>query len=135
MPAAAKSASASSVPPTSTPALALARTDQTTGTDSGREAGSSLDNQAAAGNAYVPQGTIASLGHELEARNRSDEMQADMRRQGRYDEALTTAGQTTVLPAIAVGAAIPPTATELSRLTSTETSYVQAWLKARTQHP
>ena len=37
--------------------------------------------------------------------------------------------------AIAVGAAIPPTATELSRLTSTETSYVQAWLKARTQHP
>lgn len=135
MPAAAKSASASSVPPTSTPALALARTDQTTGTDSGREAGSSLDNQAAASNAYVPQGTIASLGRELEARNRSDEMQADMRRQGRYDEALTTAGQTTVLPAIAVGAAIPPTATELSRLTSTETSYVQAWLKARTQHP
>jgi len=101
-----------------------------TATDSGRDAGNSLDRRADTGISRSPQGTIAVQGYELNARRRSDEMQAAMDQQGSYDEAPPIVGNTTVRPAMALAAATPPTATAASSLTPTETSYVQAWMKA-----
>jgi hypothetical protein len=117
--------------------LAQSGTGQAAGTDtdadSGREAGNSVDRRAGMGTSYAPQGTITARRFQLEARQRPDEKQADMSRQGDYDEALTTVSQMTSPPVTAVAAAAPPTAIASSHMTTTESSYVQAWMKASAQ--
>ena len=133
-PVGSKPVNASSMSAASMQAPAQPRKDEPAGTDAaaGREAGGSID-RAGAGISRLPQGTMVTRGYELKSRGRSAEMQADMDREGSYDEALTLTGQPPWVPTTTVAAATPPTATESSRLTPTETSYVQAWMKASAQ--
>ncbi len=135
LPIGARSVVATSVSAASNETVDRAKADRTASTEiaGGREAGSSVDGRAGAGSSRPPQGTMFAQGPELKARQQSGESQANLRQQGRYDEALTTAATAMVPSASAVVAATPPTATEALRLTSTETSYVQAWMKASAQ--
>ena len=57
-------------------------------------------------------------------------MQADMTQLATYDDELTLPGAATMRSGSEVAAATPPPATESTRLTPTEASYVQAWMKA-----
>ncbi len=135
MPPGARPVNSSPVSAASEETIVAVRNDPSTGThtDSGRGAGNSIDPRADAGMSRTPQGTMAAQGYELKPRRLYDEMQADMDQQGRYDEEPTSAAAATVRPVPAVAAATPPTATESTRLTPMETSYVQAWMKASAQ--
>jgi hypothetical protein len=63
-------------------------------------------------------------------RRASDARQADMNRLGAYDDEQPARGTAATRSDVSPAAATPPAATEATRLTATETSYVQAWMKA-----
>lgn len=121
---------ANSSPGTTVDAARTAATAQTTGTGSGREAGDSRDDRSEAGVSRVLQGTIAMQRSMSSARRPTPDMQADMDRLGAYDEDLSMPGSTTMHPVASPAAATPPPAAEAARLTPSETTYVQAWMKA-----
>ena len=101
------------------------------GSAAGREAGDARDERSSAGLSRaapgLPQGPRRSAGaYERLA------LQADMSEAATYDEALPDTAGTAPLPAAV--AAAPPTARESTPLTPTETTYVQAWMRANAHH-
>ena len=100
------------------------------GSGSGNEAGDSRDARGDTGVSRAPQVTIGVPGSRSTARPVSDERQADMGRLGTYDPEPSMPGAATVHALGAAAAATPPAASEFTRLTPAETSYVQAWMKA-----
>jgi hypothetical protein len=102
---------------------------QTAGTGTGRNAGDSPDDRSETGVSRAPQATIPVTRSAVSARRTSTEMQADMTQPAAYDEELALAGPTMALSGLEVAAATPPPATESMRLTPTEASYVQAWMR------
>lgn len=112
--------------------VAAARTDpgNSSAAASGRDAGDSPDPRAGGGMSRASQGTIAAQERALKAGRRPGEMQAAMDQQGSYDEVPAKAAASVSHEALAAVAATPPTASGSTALTATETSYVQAWMKA-----
>jgi hypothetical protein len=108
---------------------------QAPGAGSGRDAGDSPDDRADAGVSRVLRGTLPVQMRELRAGRPSSDRQADMDQAATYDEqpAPHGAAMTRVEPVPI--AATPPVATEAVRLTPTEATYVQAWMKASGRRP
>ncbi|MFM9914894.1 MAG: hypothetical protein ACKVOX_03715 [Rhizobacter sp.] len=100
------------------------------GGSSGRDAGDSRDEAAGGGTSRALRGTIPVQRLELVARRPLADRRADPGQVANYDEELSkrsaVAKQVDADPA----AATSPVAATDSWLTSTETTYVQAWLKA-----
>ncbi|MDO9313171.1 MAG: hypothetical protein Q7T97_01330 [Burkholderiaceae bacterium] len=100
------------------------------GTGSGRHAGDSRDEAAGGGASRALRGTIPVQRFELAVRRPSADRRADPTQVASFDEEpprrSTAEKQVEGDPA----AATPPVAAPDSWLTSTETTYVQAWLKA-----
>ena len=102
------------------------------GSVAGREAGDSPDTRGDVGPARVPGGTI--LAHRIGSRSRSMptaiDRQADMAQQADFDDGIARPGRpmTNAMPTAA--AATPPPAADTAALSPSETSYVQAWMKA-----
>ena len=105
-------------------------TTQASGTGAGRDAGDSRDDRADVGVSRALRGTIPVQGSESRALRASTERRADMGQAATYDEELPMQGAATKRVGPVVAAATPPLATEATRLTPTETTYVQAWMKA-----
>ena len=123
---------------TAADASAAAASPQAAGTSAGvgagNEAGDSRDAGGDTGVSAALRGMIAGRrGSPPTPWPVSIEKQADMGRLGAYDgePAMFDAAVTPALAAAA--AATPPSARESTRLTPTETSYVQAWMKANAQ--
>ena len=100
------------------------------GAGSGRDAGDSRDDRAAAGVSLVLRGTLQQQGRESSAERMSPERQADMDQPATFDDDLSTQRAAMVRADSAPAAATPPPATEFTRLTPTEATYVQAWMKS-----
>jgi hypothetical protein len=118
--------------PDATPAAGAA--PRATGAGAGRDAGDSPDERADVGVSRLPQGTIAVQRSEVKARHPAAESLADMDRLASYVDEPSIQGTAATRAPPAVPAAMPPAATQDTRLTPTETSYVQAWMKASGQH-
>ncbi|MDP1902503.1 MAG: hypothetical protein Q8K96_18940 [Rubrivivax sp.] len=129
-------AAAGPAPPSAagTPADAApkAGTAQAAGSGSGRDAGDSPDERADVGVSRVPTGTIAVQRSEAKLRRGPAEKRADMDQGAAYDDELQGHAGAAQGAGLAAAAAIPPAATESTRLTASEASYVQAWMKAST---
>ncbi len=103
---------------------------QTAGTGAGRNAGDSRDDRSATGVSRPVQGTIPVTRSAMRARRTPAEMQADMTEPATYDDESPLSGAATLHSGLEVAAATPPPATEPMRLTPTEATYIQAWMKA-----
>jgi hypothetical protein len=126
-----KQATAShSSPGTATAAIPEAGTAQAPGTGSGRDAGDAQDDRTHGGVSRAAQGTIPVQQSDAGNRRVSNQRQADMSRSASYDEEPTAPRTAAMLADHALAAATPPSATETPRLTRTEHSYMQAWMKA-----
>jgi len=101
-----------------------------TGSGAGREAGQGRDNNTGAGVSRRAQATIAVPRSAARALRPSGARQADMEQVAVYDDTLSMPGAAQVPAGPAPAAAAPPAATGSVLLSTTETSYVQAWLKA-----
>ena len=135
-PADARSAAADASAATAIDAAASAASAQAAGAGSGREAGESRDDRAELGVSPAPPGTLAVQRSAARGRRPSAERQADPDRQADYDDepsARAAAAPPAEPAAVAAAAATPPPVTPTARLTATETSYVQAWMKASAQ--
>jgi len=95
---------------------------------SGREAGATADTRADVGVSRPATGTIAQPRSASRLGLAGAERQADMEEAASFDASVSTAGA--ARSAGVVAAATPPRAVAGTRLTSTETSYVDAWMKA-----
>ena len=104
-----------------------------TGEGSGNAAGDSRDARGDTGVSPAPRVTITGPESRLASRPVSTEMQADMGRQGSYDPEPSMAGAKALPALVAAPAVAPPAASESTRLSPAETSYVQAWMKANPQ--
>jgi hypothetical protein len=96
----------------------------------GRESGDSSDTRADVGVSPVPRGTIPGQRSASTARLDAAERRADMGSAATFDESLSMPGRAWVGAAPAAAAATPPPAADTARLSPTETTYVQAWMKA-----
>ncbi len=96
----------------------------------GRDAGDSPDSRADLGVSRAPTGTIAEIRSRSTLRLAAGERQADMEQAAAFDESASTAGAAKPAAAVAGAAATPPPAVAAARLSTAETSYVQAWMKA-----
>ncbi len=94
----------------------------------GREAGASADWRADVGVSRPLQARSPVPTSAVDARPDGSIRQADLGRLGRYQDDTSNAGARAELPTPA--AATPPPAANATRLTPTQTTYVQAWLKA-----
>ena len=103
---------------------------QSGGASAGREAGDSRDERADVGVSRPLQGTMTVQRSGAGARRAPPALQADTERPATYDEEPGTRGAMAGQSDAAVAAATPPVAAESSRLSPTEASYVQAWMKA-----
>jgi hypothetical protein len=101
------------------------------GASPGRDAGDSRDDRADVGVSRMLQGTMAKQKLELKSQRPSPLTQVDPDQSASYDEQFSMPGVAALRTDIDVAAATPPPATEVARLTPTEASYVQAWMKAR----
>jgi hypothetical protein len=109
-------------------------TTRATGSGSGREAGDSRADAADVGVSPVLRGTISMQRSAPKARHPSAERQADMDRLGAYDDELPMQAAASLHESPgAAAAATPPTASESTSLSPTESHYVQAWMKASAQ--
>lgn len=107
---------------------------QATGTGSGREAGDSRDKRADVGVSRALRGTMRVTRSERGAGRVSADQRADMDQLATYDEDHTRPRATPMRVEASVAAATPPALPEPTPLSPTETSYVQAWLKASARH-
>ena len=100
------------------------------GTTVGREAGDSPDARGDVGASRVPGGTIPARRVGSRSMPAALDRQADMAQQADFDDSLARPERpmTNAMPTAA--AATPPPATDTARLSPSETSYVQAWMKA-----
>lgn len=106
---------------------------QASGAGSGRDAGDSRDERAGTGVSRALRSTMLVQKRESSVRRSSRERQADMDQLASFDDDLSVHRAATVREDAAPAAATPPPATEAMRLTPTEATYVQAWLKASGQ--
>lgn len=117
-----------------TASTGAARASLAAGAGGGREAGDSRDGAAGMGVTRVLQAPLAVQRSDAAIRQSSARSQADMDRPAAYDEEPSTPAAAAARPGAAPAAAAPPAATEAARLTPTETSYVQAWMRASAPH-
>jgi hypothetical protein len=96
----------------------------------GRVAGDSRDERSAPGVSRALQGTIAVTRTAARAASAPADLQADMTQLATYRDDLPLPVAAMMYSGSEVAAATPPPATESTRLTPTEASYVQAWMKA-----
>jgi hypothetical protein len=115
-------------------AAAKAGASRTSGGDSGHQAGDSRDERGELGVSPALRGTKNVQRSGIEARHPATERQADMDRLASYDDGIAMRGAAAMRGDAPVAAATPPPVTEAARLSRTETSYVQAWMKASGQH-
>ncbi len=101
-----------------------------TGAGGGREAGDSPDQRADGGVSHALRGTITVQRSALGARGTVGGWQADIDRSATYGEEPSRPGTAAPQSGPAPAAATPPAATDATQLTPTETSYIQAWMKA-----
>ncbi len=104
----------------------------------GREAGDSADARARTSPSRALRGTMDVQGVALPATRRTGQRQADINQAASYEsDDPRTAGRDAAAAGNppAPAAATPPPATESMRLTPTQMSYVQAWMKASQQRP
>lgn len=123
-----------SLPGTAVDVVPMSGAATASGAGSGRDAGDSPDYRAAAGVSRVLRGTLQAQGRESSAVRLSPERQADMDQPATFDDDLSAYRVTMVRADAAPAAATPPPATEATRLTPTEATYVQAWMKSSGQH-
>lgn len=96
----------------------------------GRIAGDGRDERSAPGMSRALQGTIAVTRSAARTASAPAEMQADMTQLATYRDDFAPPVAAIGHSSSEVAAATPPPATESTRLTPTEASYVQAWMKA-----
>lgn len=122
---------------TAADATAAATTLQASGTGdgsgTGNEAGDSRDARGGTGVSPAPRGRIVVPGSRSTPWPVSADRQADMGRLGSYDDEPSMPGAGSMPALAAAAAATPPAASETTRLSPAETSYVQAWMKANAQ--
>jgi hypothetical protein len=118
--------------PAGAPAAAAAAgaTGQTVGASTGREAGDSPDLRAEVGVSRAQGGTIPVQRSTSGLHDPASGRRADMDQQAQYDDELHARAAAAGAEGPAPAAATPPAASDATRLTRTETSYVQAWMKA-----
>lgn len=120
-------------PAQATDSPAAAGAAQAAGAGGGRQAGDSADDRANGGVSRGAQGTMSMQKFEGAAGRTSARWQADMEQLAAYDDELA-ANEGARMRALAVpAAAAAPAITDSARLTPTEATYVQAWLKASTR--
>jgi hypothetical protein len=111
----------------------------TTGGDPVRQPGDSRDLRADVGVSRVPNAPFPVQRSVSGGRSSSTDQQADLDRAALYDSELDLPGRATARGAPAAAntpaAATPPPAADAARLTLTESSYVQAWMKASARRP
>ncbi len=105
------------------------------GSSSGREAGDSRDLRSGALASQAAAPTLPVPRSPLPARQPAAAWQADPETMGSFDDDLAAPGVPTKTAGQPVMAASPPPATDSLHLTPTQTSYVQAWLKATARRP
>ena len=133
--AAHQSAAVSSTAATAAPA---AGATQTAGSGGASQAGDSADKRADPGVARALRGTMAMQDRALGATRLSGQRQADFEQIASYDSDEQGANRGDTAPprrVPAAAAATAPPATASMQLTPTETSYVQAWMKASPRRP
>lgn len=123
--AAAQASSSPGIGASPSPGGALA-----TGAGGGREAGDSPDQRADVRVSRAQRGTITVQRSALGARETVGGWQADIDRSATYGEESSQPGTAAPQGGPAPAAATPPAATDATQLTPTETSYIQAWMKA-----
>jgi len=97
---------------------------------SGHDAGDSPDARADPGVSRAATGTIAQPRSASTLRGAGAERQADMEQAAGFDESASPPGGARPGAEVAAAAAAPPRAVAAARLSATETSYVEAWMKA-----
>ncbi len=107
-----------------------ARGTEAAGAGSGRDAGDSRDERSGAGVSQAPQGTIAVTRSAARRASTPADLQADMNQPATYHDESPLADAATTYSGPEVAAATPPPVTVSTRLTPTEATYVQAWMKA-----
>ena len=117
-------------PAAATDSAATTGPTQAAGAGGGRQAGDSPDDRADVGVSRGLQGRMWLQKSELAAWRASARRQADMDRLAAYDDELAVPGGAPMRAVPAPAAAAAPAATGSTRLTQTEATYVQAWLKA-----
>ena len=110
-------------------ARASAGTGRSAGAVSGRDVGDSPDARVEQGVSRAAAGTIAQPRSGPTLALAGGERQADMEQAAGFDESMTPGGASSGA-LVAAPAATPPRAVAAARLSPTETSYVQAWMKA-----
>ncbi len=133
--AAHQSAAVSSTAATAAP---TAGATQTAGSGGASQAGDSADKRADPGVARALRGTMAMQDRALAATRLSGQRQADFEQIASYDSDEQGANRGDTAPprrVPAAAAATAPPATASMQLTPTETSYVQAWMKASPRRP
>ena len=119
---------------TTADAATTAGTTQATGAGSGRQAGDSRDNRADVGVSRALKGTMPVTRSERGSGRVSAEQRADMDQLAAYEEDRAMPRTTSLRVDASAAAATPPPLSESTRLSPTETSYVQAWMKASARH-
>ena len=114
------------------PAEAAARGTAQAAAGTGRGAGTSVDTDAPAPSARAPLPALTVQGVPVAGRDQPPQRQADMAQTGTYDD-LQTLRRAEPAPLPTAAAALAPTAGTETRLSPTEASYVQAWMKAMTR--
>ena len=133
--AAHQSAAVSSTAATAAP---TAGATQTAGSGGASQAGDSADKRADPGVARALRGTMAMQDRALAATRLSGQRQADFEQIASFDSDEQGANRGDTAPprrVPAAAAATAPPATASMQLTPTETSYVQAWMKASPRRP
>lgn len=133
--AAHQSAAVSSTAATAAP---TAGATQTAGSGGASQAGDSADKRADPGVARALRGTMAMQDRALAATRLSGQRQADFEQIASFDSDEQGAHRGDTAPprrVPAAAAATAPPATASMQLTPTETSYVQAWMKASPRRP
>jgi hypothetical protein len=105
------------------------------GNGAGREAGDSRDDRAEVGVSRALRGAIPVQRSGAGLLRPSAERRADADQRADYDPAPATPGPPATAAGPTAAAATPPTAAYATRLTPTETGYVQAWMRANAQRP
>lgn len=117
-----------------TPSAVPGRT-QASGSGGGREAGDSRDTRADVGVSPVLPGVLPVQRSTSTGRPSSPDRQADMDHLAAFDPDASAPGGAGRPAGPEPAAATPPPATDATRLTATESSYVQAWMKASGRRP
>ncbi len=106
------------------------RGTEAAGAGAGRDAGDSRDERSGTGVSQAPQGTIAVTRSAARRASTPADLQADMNQLATYHDESPLADAATTYSGPEVAAATPPPVTVSTRLTPTEATYVQAWMKA-----